>query len=48
MKLHSAVIALLLLMAMPSARTEETAAMIGSTLLGLLASACLLGELAEG
>jgi len=30
MKLHSAVIALLLLMAMPSARTEETAAMIGS------------------
>ncbi len=29
MKLHSAVIALLLLMAMPSARTEETAAVIG-------------------
>src|SRR6266704_1128182 len=30
MKLHSAVIALLLLMTMPSARTEETAVMIGS------------------
>jgi hypothetical protein len=30
MKLHSAVIALLLLMTMPSARTEETATMIGS------------------